>query len=1188
MKLVSIEIKGFKSFANQTILNFNEQVTGVVGPNGSGKSNIVDAIRWVLGEQKGKELRLAQMSDVIFNGTKSRKQGGVAQVSMTFENNKGILPTQYNQVTISRLLYRNGDSEYRLNNVACRLKDIKSLLMDTGIGSNSYAIIALGMVDDILNDKEQARRRMFEQAAGISKFKIRKKETESKLKLTTADLDRVEDLLFEIQDNLKALERQAKKAEKYLKLKDDYKILSIECAHLESNKLKEEFAKLKEQIDSEQDKYRKLDTQIIGLEANLSKEKALHLEREQELSLFQKEQNALLEELRKTENEKSLSQQKVQFIQERIANVTRNLEADDKKKAEHKSSIETTSQKITKLTADHTVIDRDLQKNIVDYTAKKRDFEQLKTLTDSLTAQKEELNRRIIDLEKDIAIQENNIAGYDRQKESLVTEQKDHLDVIEKINSDIGTKQSEIQRIEKMSETLMTQKDKMQGELEAIIKRQSEKGKILEATNRKIDALTNEYDLLKSMIDSFEGYPESMKFLQQEWKGGLILLSDIIEVEDKYKVAIEQYIDPYLNHYVLDSPKEAYQAINILSESQKGKANFFILDRLVKVSATTDAYKNDPRLIAVLDILKYEVKYEPLMSNLFNNCYILDEDVRNIESLDYVADTSVLSVRGIFIDRGSSVYGGSVGLFEGNKIGRKQKLDKIEKEILRLREQSESIHSEINQLKEKEETLKGTKIEDQIATLQKSLSALKSEILVMENQIRNAQDKQQSSEQKITSLNQLINQAQGKIEESQGSKQKLIGEREVFTQQTETRDGLSGLNQSLTKLYEEQNKYRMLKMQSNNQIESSQRDLKYEENRLKEIEQRGEGLRSTLQRSNQEQEEHLAILKKAEESLVKLYEQKGEKSDSFNQVEREYYAMRTAITKLEDEIKTYTKNQSQSQLLINNLKDKYTDYKLKINSIAERIEIEFKIKLSAMPMADTHKVLTEEMKMTVEKLRSRLYNYGEVNPMAVEAYNEMQKRHENITMQRDDILKAKGSLLKTIKEIEHSATERYLTSFNQVRENFREVFRSLFTEDDDCDLVLLDPQNPVESQIDIIAKPKGKRPKSLSQLSGGEKTLTAIALLFGLYLLKPAPFCIFDEVDAPLDDANIQKFNRIIKKFSSKSQFIIVTHNKSTMADVDVLYGVYMQEQGVSGVAPVDLRQYKNEASLEAVEQDID
>lgn len=1182
MRLISIEIKGFKSFANQTILNFKEQVTGVVGPNGSGKSNIVDAIRWVLGEQKGKELRLDQMSDVIFNGTKSRKPGGVAQVSMSFENNKGVLPTEYNQVTISRLLYRNGDSEYRLNNVTCRMKDIKSLLMDTGIGSNSYAIIALGMVDDILNDKEQARRRMFEQAAGISKFKIRKKETVNKLNLTTADLDRVEDLLFEISDNLKALEKQAKKAEKYLKIKDEYRIQSIQCAQLETTKLKEDFTKIKGQIDIEQDKYRQLGTDIISLEAKLSKEKAKHLEREQELSAFQKEQNALLEELRRTENEKSLSQQKVQFIQERITSVSRAIKEDGIKLEGHEAKIMELNQQIVRLEAEYATIDKNLEDNEQNYVQKKQAFEKLKTLNDSLTAQREEINRAIIDVDKDIAVNENNIAGFDRQKVQLHTEQNDFLQTIEGIKEKLLAKNNESASILTMIETLSQQKEKLEQQILEVQKKYQDKTQFQIATQRKIDSLTNEYSLLKSMIDSFEGYPESMKFLQTEWKGGLILLSDIIEVDDKYKLAIEQYLEPYLNHYVVRSVHEAYEAINVLKEAQKGKASFFILDRIKETPITPSSeYQNDPRVLHVMQILNYEGQYTALISHLFHDAYILDEEVKNLNSMDYLPDTKVLSIHGIFVDRGDTVYGGSVGLFEGNKLGRKKKLNQIEKEIERLQEQKISIDNDLKALKERETSLKQSDLDKQINTLRNSQSSARSEVLVLESQSNNAQEKQQNSIKKIETLDIQIRQFQSRIKDLVSKRKQLEEKKASYIANTESGDDLSKLNQGLTALYEEQNKYKLMKMQSKNQIDSTKRDLNYEQNRKKEISDRGQSLRSNLSRSNQEMDEYVHKLKVAEEALIILYQHKGEKSESFIKVEREYYEMRTAITELEDQIKELNKSQSQSQLLINNLKDKFTDLKLKINSIAERIEIEFKIKLSDAPAIEQGIVLSEELKMNVDKLRSRLYNYGEVNPMAVEAYNEMQIRHENITKQRDDILKAKESLLKTIKEIEDSATERYLASFNQVRENFREVFRSLFTEDDDCDLVLLDPEHPVDSQIDIIAKPKGKRPKSLSQLSGGEKTLTAIALLFGLYLLKPAPFCIFDEVDAPLDDANIQKFNRIIKKFSDKSQFIIVTHNKSTMADVDVLYGVYMQEQGVSGVAPVDLRLYKNDSKLE-------
>ncbi len=1181
MRLQNIEIKGFKSFANQTILNFNEQVTGVVGPNGSGKSNIVDAIRWVLGEQKGKELRLDQMSDVIFNGTKSRKAGGVAQVSLTFDNDKGILPTEYNQLTVSRLLYRNGDSEYRLNSVSCRLKDIKSLLMDTGIGSNSYAIIALGMVDDILQDKEQARRKMFEQAAGISKFKIRKRETVNKLKLTNADLDRVEDLLHEISENLKALEKQAKKAEKYLKLKEDYQYKSIVCAKLELEKLKESYETLKTKIREEQDLYRSLDTKIIEDEAKLAKEKKDHLLKEQQLSEFQKEQNRQLETIRSLENTKSLAIQKTQFLEERIQYLDNNIIQDQTKLDDHKSSVNLGQNAIENLQSKYQSLMEDINSSKQKYDLKKSEFENLKTKSDQKTAELEKLNTRLIDNEKNQALIKLNIENIESGIQSRRSELREYDEQIIGAQKQSETAGVEISRLQKIVETLEQQRQQAEESLQSISKSIEDKKKHLDIILRKQDAIRNERELIHSMIESFEGYPDSLKFLKTEWDHNLELLSDVISVKDDFKLCIEQYLEPFLNHYVVRSEKEAYKAIEVLNEAQKGKANFFVLDRIEEKASNNSPYAEDPRIISAMEVVSCDTKYHKLLESLFSHCYILDSGEVDSASLKYEEGTTILAKTGVFVDRGTEIYGGSIGLFEGSKLGRKSKLKSLDDSLEQISRDIVSFEESLQELELQKSKIEFKSIAQQINESRQALN----------DHIRNNEytlEKIKAGEQRKSSAKEQIEREESRIKDLQEQNLALIqsykemdANRSKMLSEEGSDQYLSAFSEELSKLYEAYNKLQLKEIQDKGIIQSKKKDLAFEQNRIQELERRIQNYKQDKSRQDNELKDYLTKSKNAEAELLELYGQKTEKSESFSKIEAEFHKEREAITTLEDSIKKLVRSQNQSQLLINNLKDQFTDYKLKMNSVSERINIEFKIDLHQYSFEEEPPEYNEELKMKVERLRSRLYNYGEVNPMAVEAYAEMQKRHESITSQRDDIIEAKESLMDTIDEIQKNATERYLSAFNEVRNNFREVFRSLFTEDDDCDLVLLDPEHPVESQIDIIAKPKGKRPKSLSQLSGGEKTLTAIALLFGLYLLKPAPFCVFDEVDAPLDDANIQKFNKIIQKFSKDSQFIIVTHNKSTMADVDVLYGVYMQEQGVSGVAPVDFRNYDHEAVLQ-------
>jgi len=533
MRLKSLHIKGFKSFANETILNFSEDVIGVVGPNGSGKSNIVDAIRWVLGEQKSKELRLEAMTDIIFNGTKTKKEAATATVALTFDNTKNLLPTEYQTVTISRTLFRSGESEYRLNNITCRLKDINSLFLDTGIGSNSYAIIALGMVDDILADKENSRRRMFEQAAGVSKYKIRKRETLNKLKGATEDLNRIEDLLFEIEGNLKSLEKQAKRTQKYFDLKAEYKELSIKHAVISVQHLKQKYKGISEQLVKDQDIYRENDINVYKLQSMLEKEKKANTDKEIALSDHQKKLNELVYQIRTREGEKSLLNQKLGFKKQNKEQLTKVI-------AENENELENARHESLQLynRIVHENVQLDVLKNILNvskgnHDLVKSEYNTAKLSFDIRQKEKQDLERQLFDFEKTIAIYKNSIENLEREAA--------------RIQENIEGKEKETIAFSNELDALSSNLDIKNGELAVLIKNENDRKSMisekevkreklideLNLINRNIDSKQNEYDLLKSMIDNFEGFPESIKFLHDHWRKDLIILSDILDVQDK-------------------------------------------------------------------------------------------------------------------------------------------------------------------------------------------------------------------------------------------------------------------------------------------------------------------------------------------------------------------------------------------------------------------------------------------------------------------------------------------------------------------------------------------------------------------------------------------------------------------------------------------------------------------------------
>lgn len=1175
MRLKSLEIKGFKSFANPTVINFAADVIGIVGPNGSGKSNVVDAIRWVLGEQSSRELRLDQMSSVIFNGTKKRKPAGIAQVSLTFENTKNLLPTEYNTVTITRMLYRSGESEYRLNGVTCRLKDITGLFLDTGIGSNSYAIIALGMVDDILEDKEDSRRKMFEQAAGVSKYKLRKKETLSKLKSTSEDLERIEDLLAEIESNLKSLEKQAKRTQKYFELKEEYKQLSVALALIKVGSLKEKHKTLQSQIDLEQDNYRQIDVESRNLEANLEKERLTHLDKEKALSERQRDLNSLVGRIRGMENDRRMLEQKQQFVQQNrqkleqdiqqaqgrivqleddIEHYRSELNVEKRVEARLEQELESAEQQLDKIRGGHGAMKADL---------------------DVVVQEQQKLERAINELEKQKAISLNQIDNHHNDLNRNDAEIRQRQESVSGLRNKVQELETQ-ERVQQDAVTLLEEaEEKRQQDLQKGEAELSEITQKIARVRRDLDAKRNEFKLTKSMVENLEGFPESIQYLvkSKDWDKGAPLLSDLIYVSEEYRVAIENYLEPYLNYFVVNNLEEAYFAIELLGKTQKGKANFFVLDAFRDYQMPMTLL---PETKMAIELVQTDPVYRNLVGYLLENVLLTEKE--DISGALPDQDVVVLSRSGRIIKRRFSVSGGSIGLFEGKKIGRKKNLEVLEEAIKKAEQEENRLSTTSFNLKERVDALKAKRPDLEMQQQRSILNKLAQEKVSLATSLSNFESLIQEVSNRRELTEQRIKELQVTVGETEAQLTLRYAELDAVKEKISQTDGsFRQMADQLSQVSAAFNDKNIQFIRQQNKVNTFQQELTFREKQITDtknaLQQNQQGI-LTAERDTTVVADELVRLAS---NLQTAYAERGTHESSLTEAEQVYFKARTGMVEMEDRLRKLSRQQTDLQVLINTLKDKFNDVKFEISSISQRLRIEFEIGINDILNEEPSIKRPEaELQEEVDKLKKRLDNYGEINPMAVEAYTEIKERYDNIAQQRDDIVAAKKSLEQTILEIEETATRQFLEAFEKARLYFIDVFRSLFTEDDNCDLILLDPDNPLDSRIEIVAKPKGKRPQTISQLSGGEKTLTATALLFALYLLKPAPFCIFDEVDAPLDDGNITKFNRIIKKFSKDSQFIIVTHNKLTMAAVDTIYGVYMAEQGVSGVMPVDFRDYEN------------
>ena len=1178
MRLNSLEIKGFKSFANETVLHFNEDVTGVVGPNGSGKSNVVDAIRWVLGEQKSSQLRLDKMSSIIFNGTKKRKEGQMAQVTLTFDNTKNVLPTEYTSVSISRILYRSGESEYRLNGVSCRLKDITSLFLDTGIGPDSYAIIALNMVEDMLSDREQARRKMFEQAAGVSKYKARKLETKQKLEATAADLDRVEDLLFEIIDQLKKLEKQADRAQKFYELKSEYKTISVELAVHNLAKHKKTFKDLEGQITREEDNYRSTEAMARLLEADVEAKRKSHTDKETSLSAQQQEANRLTGRIRGKENEKGMLEQKRSFVNNDILRLNDQITQNSNSLKSLESEIEgyTTDLNYERnLEADFENSLDAAQKNL---EAVRSSHNLLKGNLDEFVKEQQSLEREIVELEKTKAIQSNQIDNLRRDVERTLADiatRREEMKLLEKNLAEQST--AEATQSKRINE-LDASENKRKADIATSETQQESLLKKLADHNRILDARRNEHKLTKSMVESLEGFPESIKFLSQdkEWAKRCPLLSDLVFVREEYRIVIENYLENYLNYYVVPSAEEAMKAIGLLGQSQKGRANFFMLDAFQQYSPPLTLL---PGGIRAVELVEVEAQYRPLVEFLLENVVITEE---TLPSASPGSDLTILSKSGTFVKRKFSMSGGSVGLFEGKKIGRKKNLENLEVEIKKLEATENQLNTQLGTIRAHVQALKNA---DQSASLQREREVhnrLSQEKAGMQAKLDNIAAFVSNFDAQAGDANQRISSlTENNVLIEQQLKTKTSAAEALRARLTNADGSFRDVAEQLSMASADYNQKNIEFIRQQNKVSTFRQELTFRENRREDLRQSLTTAQTNLARNTDEIGLLEAEIQRIVEELTAAYTEKKEKEAALSGVEQSYFKARNEIHELENKQRDNFRKQQDLQSLVNRLKEKFSDVKFEITAIGERLRAEFGIGVNDVINQEPNPQYEREtLEKDVNNLKRRLDNYGEINPMAIEAYNEIKERHDTIAGQRDDINQAKENLLLTMKEIEETATARFLESFAQVRENFIKVFRTLFTEDDSADLLLSNPENPLESDIIIIAKPKGKRPQTIAQLSGGEKTLTATALLFALYLLKPAPFCIFDEVDAPLDDANIEKFNRIIRQFSAESQFIVVTHNKATMVAVDTIYGVYMPEQGVSAVTIVDFRKLGHDAMV--------
>lgn len=1177
MQLLRLEIKGFKSFGDKVVVRFDEGITGVVGPNGCGKSNIIDAMRWVLGEHRTKHLRSDKMSNVIFNGTAKRKAADAAEVSLYFDNNRQLLPPEYKEVCITRRYTRSGSSEYFLNGTPCRRKDITNLLMNTGATSNSYAIIELKMVDDILTDREDARKVMFEEAAGVAQFKQRKKETLAKLEATLSDLERVEDLVHEIEKNMSGLERQAKQAEKYFSTKEAYEKFSIALAKRQVKSNSDDFVDLNNQINEIVAQKETLTQEQESLENSIEDQKNTATEQEKIIAEKRRYLSSQTDKINHLQNEKVRNEDRTQFLSRNRQQIEEQLLQDESGTEQAGQSLESLQQNLESQEKQFLETQAILEEFNKSHSEEKVKTENLRSAMQAAQEKFKTLQNDILILQKEIELKENQQSGSKQENDQMALDfsgQADELQITQKkvqeIENELKERNNQISELEKI-EAERTQKINSLTTQNESLKEQ------IALKQRKESSLKAEQNLTKSLVENMEGFSNALKFLNdyqntdESWSEKAVLLADIFTAQEEYNDALFSILEPYLNFYVVQTEDEARKAISLLTENEQGKANFFVLEKLENVIPNLPPIDN---AVAALAVIQFDESYKKLAYSLFHNVYFSENDNSN----DVEGFTIALK-NGQFVARNGGNWTGGKGKENANQnsqLGRKQRLEELNKEILTLEEEISVLENQRQDFLSQIENLHEQSQFEELRNLQKETNhisqqkiSLQAKAEQMQENVRRSEERKQAAQERLSILAEQLEKLKPQI--NQKREDAKIAERAYY----DLNDKYSTQNERFQGIAEELQEKNMSFIQFENKIENLKQEIKFKQTSLltgkERITQSQQQLQEIAEEVNQLKEKITLQI----EEITSLEEIKADLQGELSEIENQFYKLREEITRVEKVIKELQRQRENCDTRTMSFQNKLNETKLKLTATRERLSAEFEIELTdeLLEAKTEEDALPDETLIDeIEAAKRRLQRIGTINATAKEAYDEIKGRHDFIVEQRSDLFDAQKLLEDTIAELDNAAKTAFLDAFNQIRENFIRVFRSLFSEEDNCDLTLTTPDDPLSSKIEIIAQPKGKRPLTIKQLSGGEKTLTAVALLFALYLLRPAPFCIFDEVDAPLDDANIDKFNRIIKKFSEEVQFIIVTHNKRTMVSTDVVYGVTMPEIGVSKVLPVDLK----------------
>ena len=1182
MYLKSIEVHGFKSFANKITFQFNNGITGIVGPNGSGKSNVADAVRWVLGEQSAKQLRGANMQDVIFSGTQMRKSLGFAYVAITLDNSDHQLPIDYKEVTVSRRVYRSGESEYMINGTHCRLRDVQELFFDTGIGKEGYSIIGQGQIDKILSGKPEERRELFDEAAGIVKFKKRKFMAEKELEQERLNLSRVTDIISEIERNIGPLEKQAEVAKEYLRLKENLKNIEVNQFLIDYNKnaqtkveveqklnivnddlamtqkdfevTKTEYERLEAEIETlqtelETARARKselqlliektdgeikvLQEQIVSINQNDSqfnqRIEALHqnrLEREKEQETYRKEKQQIDEKLKMLEQEKTKASDVVEAIRLQIVNLTKEIEE----------------------------CNNDIFRSLNENGTIKTNIQKYETISEQNSIKKAEINQKILKIKSEESMVQMNI----NQMQAKV--------------NDVSIK---IDQFTKDNQELQNQMNQKQQEIESTTNEMNQKNQQYLSLNAKLESLRN-------LTERYDGYGNSIRKVMEQkenQKGILGVVADLIHVDKNYETAVETALGGSIQNIVTDSEETAKALIEYLKKNKFGRATFLPLTSIQPYQSLNQDVLKEAGVIGIASsLVKVEERFATLAQYLLGRILVVDTiDHAILIARKYKYSLRIVTLDGEQLNPGGSLSGGAFKN-SSNLLGRRREIEDLEEVLLKLKNDLQQMNITITKAKEFR-----LSIREKLEMNKKELQ----ELLVHENtaKMNLNQEVEKTSQMNTTYLEyaselRLIEEQNDELSENIKRLQTSLLENQEAKKQREAR--IEECNQ----LLEQQRQKETMTNDSSSKLlieySNLEQSNQYAYENIRRVQREIDKLKEEEAQIRKEALSYASVRKEKEDQILVCQNQRDTASQELTSLEEKLIHLFENKEKMTKSHKGFFTKREELQSRIGMLDKEGFRLQNQMDKLAEVIDTqitymwdEYELTLSTAKEYEKEEYSNPVTnKKEIGELKNRIRQLGDVNVNAIEDYKNLSERYVFLTTQREDLLKAEETLIGIIHELDEEMRRQFEEKFEQIKEQFDIVFKELFGGGKGT-LELTEDEDILEAGIRIIAQPPGKKLQNMMQLSGGEKALTAISLLFAIQNLKPSPFCLLDEIEAALDDSNVKRYANYLHKLTKHTQFIIITHRRGTMAAADVLYGITMQEKGVSTLVSVSLIEEK-------------